>query len=104
MILVTTENIPGRTYEALGLVKGSSVQCKHVGSDITQSLKTLVGGELKSYSDMMVKARTQATERMVAEAEALGADAVVAVRFSSAAIVAGAAEILTFGTAVKFTN
>ena len=104
MILVTTEYIPGKELEMLGIVKGSTIQSKHIGSDISQSFKTIVGGELKSYTDMMNKARILATERMCAEAEALGADAVVNVRYVSAAVMQGAAEIMAYGTAVKFKN
>ena len=77
MILVNTDYIGGKELEMLGLVKGSTIQSKNIGRDITQSLKTLVGGELKAYNDMMNEARALATKRMVAEAEALGADAVV---------------------------
>ena len=88
----------------LGLVKGSTIQSKHVGKDILQSFKTLVGGELKAYNDMMNEARAIATKRMVAEAEALGADAVVNVRYASAAVVQGAAEVIVYGTAVKFVK
>jgi uncharacterized protein YbjQ (UPF0145 family) len=86
----------------LGLVKGSTIQSKHVGKDIMNSLKTLVGGELVGYSEMMNEARAMATKRMVQDAESMGADAVVNVRYASSAIKAGAAEILAFGTAVKF--
>ena len=102
MILVNTEYISGKETEMLGLVKGSTIQSKHIGSDISQSIKTLVGGELKSYTDMMNKARDLATERMVAEAEALGADAILSIRYASSAIVQGAAEVMVYGTAVKF--
>ena len=77
MLIVTTESIAGKELEMLGLVKGSTIQSKHLGSDISQSFKTLVGGELKSYTEMMNDARALATKRMVQEAEALGADAVV---------------------------
>jgi uncharacterized protein YbjQ (UPF0145 family) len=102
MLIVTTEGIPGREVEALGLVKGSTIQSKNIGRDITQGLKTLVGGELTAYNEMMNDARALATKRMVAEAEALGADAVVNIRYSSAAIMQGAAEVIAYGTAVKF--
>ena len=102
MILVNTDYISGKEFEMLGLVKGSTIQSKHVGKDILQSFKTLVGGELKAYNDMMNDARAIATKRMVAEAEALGADAVVNVRYASAAVVQGAAEVIAYGTAVKF--
>ena len=102
MILVNTEYISGKETEMLGLVKGSTIQSKHLGSDLSQSFKTLIGGELKSYTDMMNKARDLATERMVAEAETLGADAILSIRYASSAIVQGAAEVMVYGTAVKF--
>ncbi|CUQ00233.1 YbjQ family protein [Anaerotruncus colihominis] len=102
MLLVTTETVSGRELEMLGLVKGSTIQSKNIGRDITQGFKTLVGGELKSYTDMMNEARSIATQRMVDEAQALGADAVVAVRYSSASVMQGAAEVMAYGTAVKF--
>ena len=102
MILVNTETISGKELETLGLVKGSTIQSKNLGRDITQALKTLVGGELKAYTEMMNEARALATKRMVAEAEALGADAVVCVRYASSAIMQGAAEVIAYGTAVKF--
>ena len=104
MILVNTDYISGKELEMLGLVKGSTIQTKHVGKDITQSFKTLVGGELVSYNEMMNEARAIATKRMVAEAETLGADAVVNIRYSSAAVMQGAAEVIVYGTAVKFVN
>ena len=91
MLIVTTESIAGKELEMLGLVKGSTIQSKHLGSDISQSFKTLVGGELKSYTEMMNDARALATKRMVQEAEALGADAVVCVRYASAGVMQGAA-------------
>ena len=102
MILVTTETIPGKDFEALGMVKGNTIQTKNVGRDITQGCKHLVGGELKAYTEMMNEARALATKRMVEEAEALGAEAVVCVRYASAEVMAGAAEIMAYGTAVKF--
>lgn len=102
MLLVTIETVSGRELEMLGLVKGSTIQSKNIGRDITQGFKTLVGGELKSYTDMMNEARSIATQRMVDEAQALGADAVVAVRYSSASVMQGAAEVMAYGTAVKF--
>ena len=104
MLIVTTDTIPGKSLEMLGLVEGSTIQSKHIGSDISQSFKTLVGGELRSYTDMMNKARALATKRMVEQAEAMGADAIVCVRYTSAAVMQGAAEILAYGTAVKFVN
>ena len=102
MLIVTTESIAGKELEMLGLVKGSTIQSKHLGSDISQSFKTLVGGELKSYTEMMNDARALATKRMVQEAEALGADAVVCVRYASAGVMQGAAEVMAYGTAVRF--
>ena len=102
MLLTTTENIPGQEYEIIGLVKGNMIQSKHIGKDIGQGLKSIVGGELKSYTEMMNEARAVATMRMVEEAEALGADAIVSMRYTSSMVVQGAAEILAFGTAVRF--
>ena len=102
MILVNTDYISGKELEMLGLVKGSTIQSKHIGKDIAQSFKTLVGGELRSYNDMMNEARALATKRMVAEADALGADAIVNIRYASSAIMQGAAEVIAYGTAVKF--
>ena len=86
----------------LGMVKGSTIQTKHLGKDITQSFKTLVGGELTAYTEMMNDARALATKRMVQEAEAMGADAIVGVRYGSAAVMQAAAEVMAYGTAVKF--
>ena len=102
MILVNTEYISGKELEMLGLVKGSTIHSKHIGKDIMQSFKTLVGGELTAYNEMMNEARALATKRMCAEAEALGADAIVCVRYASAAVMQGAAEVMAYGTAVKF--
>lgn len=102
MLLVNTDYISGKELETLGLVKGSTIQSKNIGRDITQSLKTLVGGELKAYNQMMNDARAIATKRMVEEAEALGADAVVNIRYASSAVMQGAAEVIVYGTAVKY--
>ena len=102
MILVNTDYITGKELDMLGLVKGSTTQTKNIGNDISQSFKTLVGGELKAYNEMMNEARALATKRMVEEAENLGADAVVNVRYASSAIMGGAAEVIAYGTAVKF--
>ena len=102
MILVNTDYISGKEFEMLGLVQGSTIQTKDIGRDIGQMIKTIVGGELKSYNDMIKKAREIATDRMVEEAEKLGADAVVGIRYASAAVMQGAAEVLAYGTAVKF--
>lgn len=102
MILVTTEEIGGKELEMLGMVKGSTIQTVNAIRDIGSGLKTLVGGELKKYNEMMNDARALATKRMVEEAEALGADAIVCVRYSSASIMQSAAEVMAYGTAVKF--
>ncbi len=102
MILVNTDYITGKTLEMLGLVKGTTIQTKNVGKDIVQSFKNLVGGELKAYTEMMNEARALATKRMVKEAEEMGADAVVNVRYASSTVAAGAAEVIAYGTAVKF--
>lgn len=102
MILVNTDYITGKEFEMLGIVKGSTIQSKNVGKDITQSFKTLVGGELKAYNEMMNDARALATKRMVQEAEAMGADAVINIRYTSASVMQGAAEVLAYGTAVRF--
>lgn len=104
MIIVNTDYISGKELEMIGMVKGSTIQSKNIGHDIGQSFKTLVGGELKSYTDMMNAARQLATDRMVQEAQSLGADAVVNVRYASSAVMAGAAEVMAYGTAVKFIS
>ena len=102
MLIVNTETIPGRELELLGLVRGSTIQTKNVGRDFTQSLKTLVGGELGAYTEMMDQARELATQRMTDQAAALGADAVVNIRYATSAIMQGAAEVMAYGTAVRF--
>lgn len=102
MIWVTTETIGGKDLEMLGLVKGSTIQTVNAIRDIGAGLKTLVGGELSKYNEMMNDARALATKRMVEEAEALGADAIVCVRYSSASIMQNAAEVMAYGTAVKY--
>ena len=104
MILTTTETISGRDLETLGLVKGSTIQTVNAVRDIGAGLKILVGGELTRYNEMMEDARALATKRMVAEAENLGADAIVCVRYSSASVMQSAAEVMAYGTAVKFLN
>ena len=104
MILVNTESISGRKIEMLGLVKGSTIQTVNAIRDIGAGLKTLVGGELTKYNEMMNDARALATKRMVGEAEQLGADAIVNVRYASSAIMQGAAEVIAYGTAVKFVD
>ena len=102
MLIVTTEAVNGKELEMLGMVKGSTIQTVNAFRDIGAGLKTLVGGELSRYNEMMNDARALATKRMVAEAEAMGADAIVCVRYSSASIMQSAAEVMAFGTAVKF--
>jgi uncharacterized protein YbjQ (UPF0145 family) len=102
MILVNTDYISDKKLEMLGLVKGTTIQSKNIGRDITQAFKTLVGGELKAYTEMMNDARAIAIKRMVEEAERLGADAVVNIRYASSAVMQGAAEVIAYGTAVKF--
>lgn len=104
MILVNTDYISGAELQMLGLVKGSTIQSKHIGKDIGSSFKTLVGGELVAYNEMMNEARAIATGRMVQEAQQLGADAIVNIRYSSAAVMQGAAEVIAYGTAVKITG
>jgi uncharacterized protein YbjQ (UPF0145 family) len=102
MILVNTDYISGKELETIGLVKGSTIQSKNIGKDITQAFKSLVGGELKAYNEMMNEARALATKRMVEEAENLGADGIVNIRYASSAIMQNAAEVIAYGTAVKF--
>ena len=102
MLLLNIDHIPGKQIEALGLVKGSVVQSKNFGKDFMAGMKTLVGGELTGYTEMLQEARQIATKRMVDEAESLGADAVVNVRYTSSSIMQGAAEVTAYGTAVKF--
>ena len=101
MKLYNIDYIPGKEIEALGLVRGAVVQSKNFGKDFMAGMKTLVGGEIKGYTEMLNEARAIATKRMVDEAENLGADAVVNVRYGSSAIMQGAAEIVAYGTAVK---
>jgi len=102
MILVSIETVPGETIiETLGLVKGEVVQSKHFGKDFMAGMKTLIGGEIKSYTEMLQEARKIATDRMVAEAESMGADAIVGIKYGSSAVMQGASEILAYGTAVK---
>lgn len=101
MKLYTTETIPGATLEAMGMVKGSVVFSKNFGKDFMAGMKTLVGGEIQSYTDMLNEARAIATKRMVDEAEAMGADAVVCMRYGGSSVMQGAAEVIAYGTAVK---
>lgn len=101
MQLLSINYVPGKEIEALGIVKGSVVQTKHMGKDFMAGMKTLVGGEIRSYTEMLNEARAIATQRMAEEAMALGADAVIGVTYGSSAIMQGAAEIVAYGTAVK---
>lgn len=102
MLVLTTDTVPGRNIaEALGLVRGSTVRAKNVGSDIVAGLRNLVGGEIKEYAALLAGAREQALDRMLDEARKMGANAVVAVRFESSTISQGASEILAYGTAVR---
>jgi uncharacterized protein YbjQ (UPF0145 family) len=102
MLITTTETITGKSFEMLGLVKGSTIQSKNIGRDIMSGFKTIVGGELHSYTAMMNEARALATKRMVDEAQAMNADAIVCVRYASSSVMSGAAEVMAYGTAVKF--
>ena len=104
MILVNTDYISGKIFEMIGLVRGTMIQSVHFGKDIMNSFKTLVGGELTSYTEMMNEARAIATKRMCEDAEAMGADAVVNIRYASSAVMQGAAEVMAYGTAVKFVE
>ena len=102
MIIVNTDKIEGKKIvKTLGLVKGNTIRARWFGRDIAAGLKTLVGGEIKSYTDMMTKAREQAIQRMVEEAKKLKADAVINIRFTASEVMQGASEILVYGTAVK---
>jgi len=101
MLLVNTEEIPGyRITEVKGLVQGNTVRAKHVGRDIMASFKNIVGGELKGYTELLIDSRRQAVERMLAQAEELGANAVTNVRFATSSITQGASELYAYGTAV----
>ena len=102
MLLLNIDYIPGKEFEALGIVKGTVVQSKNFGKDFMASMKTLVGGEIVSYTEMLNEARQIATKRMVDEAEKLQADAVVNIRYGSSSVMQGAAEVITYGTAVRF--
>ena len=102
MILVNTDFITGKDLETIQIVKGAIIQSKHMGKDIMAGFKTIVGGELKGYSDMINEARAKATKRMVEEAEGMGANGVINIRYASTAVMQGAAEVMVYGTAVKF--
>nr|WP_108782532.1 YbjQ family protein [Pontivivens insulae] len=102
MLVVTTDLVPGRdVVEVFGLVRGSTVRAKHIGSDIVAALRNLVGGEVREYSQLLTGAREQATDRMIAEARALGANAVVGTRMQTSAVAQSASEVIVYGTAVR---
>ena len=102
MLIVTSETITGKNFEMLGVVKGSTIQTVNAFKDIGSGLKTLVGGELGNYNKMMDKAREVATSRMIEDAQKLGADAIICVRYSSSSVMQSAAEVMVYGTAVKY--
>lgn len=105
MIIVNTEQIPGMEISDIkGLVQGNTVRAKHIGKDIMANIKNVFGGELKGYSDLLNESRTEATRRMIEQAESLGANAIVNVRFATSSITQGAAELYVYGTAVKATK
>ena len=104
MLLLHINYIPDRPIQALGLVKGSVVQSKSFGKDFMSGMKNLVGGEVEAYTELMIQARQIATKRMVDEAEALGADAIISVTYTSSSIMQGAAEVTAYGTAVRITG
>ena len=104
MLIVTINEIPGKKLEALGVVRGSTVQSRNLGHDMMSGFRTLVGGEVTDYADMLTEARQIATKRMVDDAEAMGADAVIGIRYTSASVMQGAAEITAYGTAVRIAG
>jgi uncharacterized protein YbjQ (UPF0145 family) len=102
ILITTTERVPGREVkEVLGIVRGSTIQTRHIGSDIVAGLKSLIGGEIKGYVKVLISARQEADARMIADAEALGADAIICARYATSQVMNGGAEILAYGTAVK---
>ena len=101
MLLLNIDHIPGKNVEALGIVKGTVVQSKNIGKDFMAGMKTLVGGEIVGYTEMLTEVRQIATKRMVDEVEALGADAIINIRFGSSSVMQGAAEVIAYGTAVR---
>ena len=104
MKLLNIEYVPGKTIEAIGMVKGTVVQSKSIGSDFMASMKTIVGGEIKAYSKMVNEARQIAVERMIKEAEELGADAIINIRYGTSSVMQGASEVIAYGTAVKILD
>ena len=105
IVLTNVERVPGHTIdEMLGLVQGSTIRAKHAGKDILAGFKNLVGGELKGYTELLQESRAEATTRMVAQAQAIGANAVLNVRFTTSSVAQGASEILAYGTAVRLSG
>jgi uncharacterized protein YbjQ (UPF0145 family) len=105
MIVVTSETVPGhRATEALGVVRGSTIRAKHIGKDVMALMRNLVGGEIKEYTEMLVEARAESMNRMVAQAEKLGADGIINVRFMTSQVMSGSAELMAYGTAVKLVR
>ena len=102
MLLLNIDYVPGKEIEALGMVKGTVVQSKNFGTDFMAGMKTLGGGEIAGYTELLTEARQVATKRMVDEASAMGADAIVNIRFGSSSVIQSAAEVMAYGTAVKF--
>ena len=102
MLIITIDHIPGKNFEVLGAVRGSTVRTKNFGKDIMAGFRTLVGGEVADYTEMLAEARQIATGRMVKQAEELGADAIVGLRYASSSVMQGAAECIAYGTAVKY--
>jgi uncharacterized protein YbjQ (UPF0145 family) len=103
MLLTTSEFIQGKTLQHLGMVQGSIVRTKHIGNDLLASIRSIVGGEIPEYTKLMYEARQTATERMIAEAHRLGADGIVAVRYSTCSVMSGSSEVMAYGTAVKIS-
>ncbi|UCD07152.1 MAG: YbjQ family protein [Candidatus Aenigmatarchaeota archaeon] len=102
MIVVTSDHVEGkRVVKTLGMVKGNTIRAKHIGKDIVAGLRNIVGGEIKEYTEMMAESREQAISRMMEDAEKIGANGVINVRFSTSMVMGGAAELLAYGTAVK---
>ena len=104
MLLLSIEYVPDKKIQALGIAKGSVVQSKHFGKDFMAGMKTLVGGEIESYTNMLTEARQIATKRMVDDAQAMGADGVIGLRYTSSSVMQGAAEVTAYGTAIRFVE
>lgn len=105
ILIVTTETVPGKVItETSGIVRGNTIRARHIGRDILAAFRNIVGGEINDYTKLMAESREQALDRMVDEARALGADAIVSTRFTTSLLAQGAAELLVYGTAVKLTD